>query len=78
MSNVWNTFGCSECRDAWASLAKNVDRTVIEEVRLATPLVNATLFKCKACGGFWEEFAGCKGPEYIPALEAKRRYGIGS
>jgi hypothetical protein len=70
--SAWEQQGCERCRDAWSSLAKDVDRTVVSAVKRGD---TGTLYKCRACGSLWEEWMGGKGPAAITREEAGKRYG---
>lgn len=71
MAIDWEKQGCKLCRDAWSSLAKNVDRSMIVPIKHAE---TRSLFKCQSCGSLWEEWMGGRGPAVITPEEARRIY----
>ena len=72
MPTTWAEQGCEKCRDAWSSLAKNVDRSMILTLKRGE---TGVLYKCSLCGALWDESMGNKGPAEITREEARSRYG---
>ena len=69
---MFNESGCTECRQAWHSANRS---GVLEQVVRANYERQASLYRCKVCGGYWEDPNG-NFPAGITAAEAAQFYGI--
>lgn len=72
MPLMFNESGCESCRKAWSGSS---GKDALEDLFKVNYVRQATLFRCKKCGGFWENRNG-NYPTGLSHIEARELYGI--
>jgi len=72
---MFNESGCEECRKAWAYGGSVKREDVLNQIVRVNYERQASLYRCKICGGYWEDPNG-NYPTGISAEEAKEFYGV--
>ena len=70
--SVFDETGCEKCRRDWAYPLRDAEK-VLEDLGKTNLVRQARLFRCTACGTYWEDQNG-NYPSGISAQDAVRHY----
>jgi hypothetical protein len=72
---MFDSAGCELCRKAWAFPFGIKRENILEQASRVNIERQAVLYRCKKCGGFWEDPNG-NYPTGLSGSEAKEFYGV--
>jgi uncharacterized protein with PIN domain len=72
---MFNDAGCEQCRKAWSHPFGIKREDILEQIVRVNYKRQASLYRCKKCGGYWEDPNG-NYPTGISPAEATEFYGV--
>lgn len=75
MPYMFNDSGCEQCRTAWSHPFKKTGADILEQIVRINYERQASLYRCKKCGGYWEDPNG-NYPTGISHEEAREFYDV--